>query len=105
VPLLTAGRCDRACKNGSNGDLPVGRQAGVTAQYSGTGYQMKRNKLKIAIENGNIEWQRHAFERMMEREISREVVKKVDLRVTKRVKTSWRYSDHPYYLPLAKGKH
>lgn len=38
---------------------------------------MERNKLKIAIENGNIEWQRHAFERMMEREISREIVKEV----------------------------
>jgi len=38
---------------------------------------MNRNKLKTAIENGNIEWQRHAFERMMEREISREIVKEV----------------------------
>lgn len=38
---------------------------------------MDRDKLKIAIENGNIEWQKHAFERMMERIISREVVKEV----------------------------
>ena len=38
---------------------------------------MDRNKFKIAIEDGNIEWQRHAFERMMEREISREIIKKV----------------------------
>ncbi len=33
--------------------------------------------IKIAVENGFIEWQRHVLERMMERGISREVVKKV----------------------------
>ena len=38
---------------------------------------MNRDQLKIAIENGYIEWQRHALERMMERGISREIVKKV----------------------------
>jgi len=30
-------------------------------------------QLKIAVKNGNIEWQRHSFERMMEREISRKL--------------------------------
>ena len=38
---------------------------------------MNRNKLKIAIEKGCIEWQRHALERMMERGISRKIVKKI----------------------------
>ena len=38
---------------------------------------MDRNKLKITIEKGCIEWQRHALERMMERGISREIVKKI----------------------------
>ena len=38
---------------------------------------MNRARLKIAIENGLIEWQRHALERMMERDILRESVKKV----------------------------
>ena len=38
---------------------------------------MDREKLRMAIENGNIEWQRHILERMMERDISREIVKKV----------------------------
>ena len=38
---------------------------------------MDRKKLKLAVENGHIEWQRHGFERMMERGISREIVKKV----------------------------
>ncbi len=38
---------------------------------------MNRDQLKVAIENGRIEWQRHALERMMERGISRETVKKV----------------------------
>ena len=32
---------------------------------------MNRDQLKRAVENGQIEWQRHALERMMEREISR----------------------------------
>jgi hypothetical protein len=36
-----------------------------------------RNAIKIAIENGKIEWQRHALERMMKRGISREMVKKI----------------------------
>ena len=38
---------------------------------------MNRIRLKIAVENGCIEWQRHALERMMERGISREIVKQV----------------------------
>lgn len=38
---------------------------------------MDREKLKAAIENGKIEWQRHALERMMERGISRSNVKEV----------------------------
>ena len=38
---------------------------------------MDREQLKIAVENGNIEWQRHALERMMERRISRDTVKEV----------------------------
>jgi len=38
---------------------------------------MNRDELKIAVENGNIEWQRHALERMMERRISRKAVKEV----------------------------
>ena len=38
---------------------------------------MDRNKLKIAVEKGYIEWQRHALERMMGRGISRETVKKI----------------------------
>ncbi len=37
---------------------------------------MDRNKLELALKNGNIEWQRHALERMLERGISREFVKK-----------------------------
>jgi len=38
---------------------------------------MDRAKLRAAIENGRIEWQRHAFERMMERNISRDTVREV----------------------------
>jgi hypothetical protein len=38
---------------------------------------MDRDKLKVAIENGAVEWQRHALERMMERGISRSKVKTV----------------------------
>jgi len=38
---------------------------------------MDRERLRIAIENENIEWQRHTLERMMKRGISREIVKKV----------------------------
>ncbi|MFH1287668.1 MAG: DUF4258 domain-containing protein [bacterium] len=38
---------------------------------------MNREKLKIAVENDYIEWEKHALERMMEREISRETVKKI----------------------------
>jgi hypothetical protein len=37
---------------------------------------MNRDELKIAVENGNIEWQIHALERMMEREITRKMLKK-----------------------------
>lgn len=38
---------------------------------------MDRYKVKAAIENGKVEWQKHAFERMMERNISRGIVKNV----------------------------
>ena len=38
---------------------------------------MDRAKLRAAIDNGIIEWQRHAFEKMMERNISRDIVKEV----------------------------
>lgn len=38
---------------------------------------MDRYKLKIAVEKGCIEWQRHALERMMERSISRKTVKEI----------------------------
>jgi len=36
-----------------------------------------RDNLLIALENGYIEWQRHAIEQMMERGISRETVREV----------------------------
>lgn len=36
-----------------------------------------RDKLKAAIRDGKIQWQRHALEKMMERGISRETVKQV----------------------------
>ena len=38
---------------------------------------MDIDKLTAAIENGKIQWQRHALERMMEKGISRNTVKKV----------------------------
>lgn len=38
---------------------------------------MDRDKLRSAIKNGKIEWQRHVLERMMERGISRDTVKSV----------------------------
>ncbi len=38
---------------------------------------MNKEKLKIAVENGYIEWEKHALERMMEREILIGTVKKV----------------------------
>jgi hypothetical protein len=38
---------------------------------------MNREAIKYAAENGNMEWQRHALERMMERGISRAAVKQV----------------------------
>ena len=38
---------------------------------------MDINKLKATIENGKIQWQRHALERMMEKGISRNTVKKI----------------------------
>ena len=34
-------------------------------------------KIKIAVINGNIEWQKHVLERMLERGIKRNSVKKV----------------------------
>ncbi|BCB95874.1 hypothetical protein JZK55_07960 [Dissulfurispira thermophila] len=36
---------------------------------------MDRDKLKAALENGYVEWQRHALERIIERGISRKAVK------------------------------
>jgi len=36
---------------------------------------MDKNQLIEAIQNGLIEWQTHALERMMKRGISREIVK------------------------------
>jgi hypothetical protein len=38
---------------------------------------MDRDRLREAIQNGMIEWQTHALERMMKRGISREIVKEV----------------------------
>ena len=38
---------------------------------------MDRDRLIEAIQNGTIEWQTHALERMMQRGISREIVKQV----------------------------
>ena len=38
---------------------------------------MNIRQLRDTIKAGNIEWQRHALERMMERGISREMVKRV----------------------------
>lgn len=38
---------------------------------------MDGDNLLIAIENGRIEWQKHALEQMLERRISRETVKEV----------------------------
>ena len=38
---------------------------------------MGKKEIQIAIENGKIEWQRHALERMMQRGISRETVKNI----------------------------
>ena len=40
---------------------------------------MDRAKLRDAIEHGKIEWFRHSFERMMERNISRDIVKEESL--------------------------
>jgi len=37
---------------------------------------MDIDKLTVAIENGKIQWQRHALERMMEKGISINTVKK-----------------------------
>lgn len=34
-------------------------------------------KIRSAVKNGRMQWQKHAFERMMERSISRESVKNV----------------------------
>ena len=36
---------------------------------------MKKDDLVRAVQNGFIEWQKHALERMLEREISRDMVK------------------------------
>ena len=53
---------------------------------------MNIDQLRIAIENNNIEWQRHALERMLERGISREIVKKVLL-------SGELIEDYPDYKP------
>ena len=37
---------------------------------------MNRNGIKIAVDNGYIEWKKHALERMLERGTSRDNVKK-----------------------------
>ncbi len=38
---------------------------------------MNNDEIKIAVENGHIEWQKHALERMLQRGISRDIVKSV----------------------------
>ena len=38
---------------------------------------MNSDEIKSAVENGNIEWQKHALERMLQRGISRDIVKSV----------------------------
>lgn len=38
---------------------------------------MTKDDVARAIQNGSIEWQKHALERMFEREISRDMVKQV----------------------------
>lgn len=38
---------------------------------------MNQDEIKIAVEKGRIEWQKHALERMMERGISKDLVKNV----------------------------
>lgn len=36
---------------------------------------MKKDELVRAVQNGSIEWQKHALERMLERRVSRDMVK------------------------------
>jgi Domain of unknown function (DUF4258) len=36
---------------------------------------MIKDEVAMAVQNGSIEWQKHALERMLEREISRDIVK------------------------------
>ena len=36
---------------------------------------MDKEKLRTALENGYVEWQRHALERIIERGISRKAIK------------------------------
>ena len=57
--------------------------------------------VKLAINDGNIEWHRHALERMMERGISRSEVKKVLL--TGEVIEEYP-SDYPFPSLLVLGK-
>jgi hypothetical protein len=38
---------------------------------------MDVEKLRIAVKKGNIEWRKHAFQRMLERGVKREDVKKI----------------------------
>jgi uncharacterized protein YegJ (DUF2314 family) len=61
---------------------------------------MDIDKLKVAIENGYVEWQRHALERMFERGISREAVKET-LRNGEVIEDY--YDDSPYPSALFLG--
>ena len=57
---------------------------------------MDRDKFLIALENGYIEWQKHALEQMMERGISRETVKEV-------LKSGKIIEDYPDDTPYPSG--
>jgi len=63
---------------------------------------MNRDKLKIAVENGRIEWQRHALERMMERDISREAV--IEVLISGEIIEDYP-NDEPYPSALFLGWH
>jgi len=51
------------------------------------------NKIKLAIKQGRVEWQRHALARMMERGLSREAVKQALL-------TGTVIEEYPDYKPF-----
>jgi hypothetical protein len=53
---------------------------------------MDIDKIKLSVEKGQIEWQKHALERMMERGISRDMVKIV-------LQTGEVIEDYPYDKP------